>query len=205
MGPSNGYIYIQDSVAGCLDTVYYEIPFAGATNATFLLSQDSGVSPLTVQTINLNTAPGLVNYWIINGDTISNATDTSFTFPGYGNYLITHCIYDPVYGCLFCFEKWVNVFPNPQIEIPNFFTPNYDGVNDFFELSIGQDLEQLHIEIYNRWGNMVYESNAVDFQWDGFAMNGLKCADGVYFWILTYKEVNNPSLLHNQGTVTLMD
>ena len=205
MGPSNGYIYIQDSVAGCLDTVYYEIPFAGATNATFLLSQDSGISPLTVQTTNLNSAPGIFNYWIINGDTISNATDTSFTFPGYGNYLITHCIYDPVYGCLFCFEKWVNVFPNPQIEIPNFFTPNNDGINDFFELSIGQDLEQLHIEIYNRWGNIVYESNAVDFKWDGFAMNGLKCADGVYFWILSYKEVNNPAILQNQGTVTLMD
>ena len=205
MGPSNGYIYIQDSVAGCLDTVYYEIPFAGATNATFLLSQDSGISPLTVQTTNLNSAPGIFNYWIINGDTISYATDTSFTFPGYGNYLITHCIYDPVYGCLFCFEKWVNVFPNPQIEIPNFFTPNNDGINDFFELSIGQDLEQLHIEIYNRWGNIVYESSAVDFQWDGFALNGLKCADGVYFWILSYKEVNNPAILQNQGTVTLMD
>ncbi len=99
----------------------------------------------------------------------------------------------------------MNVLPNPQIEIPNFFTPNNDGTNDFFELSIGQDLEQVYVEIYNRWGTLMYKSNEVDFKWDGFGMNGLKCSDGVYFWILTYKEVNNPTTLKAQGTVTLID
>lgn len=204
MGASNGFIYIVDSVSGCLDTVYYEVPSAGASNANFFLDQDSGISPLTVQTINLNNVPGVIDYWIIDGDTVSNQQDTTFLFPGYGNYLITHCVYDPQYGCVFCSEKWITVLPNPKIEIPNFFTPNDDGVNDFFELSIGQDLEDLYIQVYNRWGTLMFRSNETDFRWDGFGLNGLKASDGVYFWILNYKEVNNDEILNTQGTVTLL-
>lgn len=204
MGASNGFIYLTDSVAGCLDTIYYEVPSAGATNANFFLDQDSGISPLTVQTINLNNAPGIIDYWILDGDTVSNQRDTSFVFPGYGNYLLTHCVFDPQYGCLFCTEKWIIVLPNPKIEIPNFFTPNDDGTNDFFELSVGQDLEEVYVEVYNRWGTLMYKSYETDFRWDGYGLNGLKSSDGVYFWILTYKEVNNDEIMRAQGTVTLM-
>jgi len=76
-----------------------------------------------------------------------------------------HCVYDPVWGCTFCFEKIITVLPNPDISVPNFFTPNFDGNNDYFELAIGQDLEELSIEVYTRWGNLVYrEVNAQTFK-----------------------------------------
>mgnify|MGYP001068374451 CR=1 FL=1 len=205
MPVSNGFIYIQDSVAGCIDTVYYEIPAGGVTNAIFLTSQDSGVSPLTVSTTNIAAAPGLQYTWMINGDTVSFAQDTSFTFGGYGDYLITLCVYDPVFGCQFCSEKWIKVLPNPEFDAPNFFTPNFDGINDYFELVIGQDLEWLEVEIFNRWDQLVFRSNEVDFQWDGRAMNGRACASGVYFWVIRYTEVGNPQVIPAQGTVHLID
>ena len=205
MPPSNGYLYITDSIAGCIDTVYYEIPTAGISNATFLTDLDSGVSPLTIQTTNLNTDPNLTNYWIINGDTISNAIDTSFVFPGYGNYFITHCLYDPTWGCIFCFDKEIIVLPNPDISVPNFFTPNYDGANDFFELAIGQDIDELVIDIYNRWGNLMFHSNEVNFRWDATMPDGGKASDGVYLWTMTYREVNGQQYYTLTGTVTIMD
>ncbi len=141
MPVSNGFIYIEDSITGCLDTLYYEIPSAGLSNAIFLTDQDSGVSPLTVTTNNLVTSMGLQYYWILDGDTVSTAQDTVFTFEGYGEYLITLCVYDSMYGCEFCFDKLIKVLPNPKIEVPNFFTPNFDGTNDFFEPVVAQDLE----------------------------------------------------------------
>ena len=205
MGPSNGFIYLVDSIAGCTDTVYYEIPSAGITNAVFTTDLDSGISPLTITTQNANTDPFIQNLWIINGDTISSAIDTAFTFPQHGEYTITHCVFDPIWGCSFCFSRVITVLPNPDIAVPNFFTPNFDGFNDNFELAIGQDLEELSIEVYTRWGNLVYQSQAIDFAWDGRAPNGLMVADGVYFWTLTYREVNAQTFKTLQGTVTVMD
>lgn len=205
MPVSNGFIYIQDSIAGCIDTVYYEIPAGGVTNAIFLTSQDSGVSPLTVSTTNIAAAPGLQYTWLINGDTVSTAQDTTFTFGSYGDYLITLCVYDPVFGCQFCSEKWIKVLPNPQFDAPNFFTPNFDGINDYFELVVGQDLEWLEVEIFNRWDQLVFRSNEVDFQWDGRALNGRTCAPGVYFWVIRYTEAGNTQIIPAQGTVHLID
>lgn len=204
MPVSNGFIYITDSIAGCLDSVYYEIPAGGLTNAIFLTSQDSGISPLSLSTTNIAAAPGLVYTWSINGDTVSNAQDTTFYFDDYGDYLITLCVYDPIFGCEFCYEKWIKVLPNPVFDAPNFFTPNFDGINDYFELVTGQDLDWLEVEVFSRWGQLVFRSSEVDFQWDGKALNGLNCAPGVYFWVITYKEVNNPSPITAQGTVHLI-
>lgn len=205
MPVSNGFIYITDSIAGCLDSVYYEIPAGGLTNAIFLTSQDSGFSPLSVSTTNIAAAPGLVYTWSINGDTVSNAQDTTFYFDRYGDYLITLCVYDPTFGCEFCFEKWIKVLPNPEFDAPNFFTPNFDGINDYFELVTGQDLEWLEVEVFNRWDQLVFRSNEVDFQWDGRALNGRKCASGVYFWVIRYSEVGNTQTIPVQGTVHLID
>lgn len=202
---SNGFIYILDSIAGCIDTAYYEIPAGGVTNAIFLTSQDSGISPLTVSTTNIAAAAGLQYTWMINGDTVSFAQDTSFTFGGYGDYLITLCVYDPVFGCQFCHEKWIKVLPNPVFESGNFFSPNFDGTNDYFELVTGQDLQWLEIDIYNRWDQLVFRSNEVDFQWDGRALNGQACASGVYFWVVRYAEVGDSTPRQAQGTVHLID
>lgn len=204
MGSSNGFIYITDSISGCLDTVYYEIPTAGAANANFLLDREIGICPLTVQTINLVNNPGIIDYWILDGDTVSSQQDTLFTFSRYGTYVLKHCVYDPKYDCLSCSEKLITVLPNPLIEIPNLFSPNNDGVNDYFKLVVGQDLEAVALEVYNRWGALVFRSNEIDFRWDGNALNGNKCSDGVYFWVLTYKEAYNDEVIHLRGDVTLM-
>ncbi|MDA8819468.1 gliding motility-associated C-terminal domain-containing protein [Schleiferiaceae bacterium] len=204
MPVSNGFIYIQDSIFGCFDTVYYEIPAAGLTSAIFLTSQDSGVSPLSVTTTNMAAAPGLMYYWLMDGDTVSYAEDTTFVFGGYGDYLITLCVLDPEFGCEFCYDKWIKVLPNPKFEAPNFFTPNYDGSNDNFELIVGQDLEHLTVEIYNRWDEMVFRSYEIDFKWDGRALNGLDCSPGVYFWVITYREVGDSNDSQAQGTVHLI-
>jgi gliding motility-associated-like protein len=68
---------------------------------------------------------------------------------------------------------------------PNIFTPNGDGLNDFFEIP-GMPADVCtsafqHIRIYNRWGKEVYSSTAHDFKWDGKNVN-----DGVYYYVIDY-------------------
>ncbi len=66
---------------------------------------------------------------------------------------------------------------------PNAFTPNNDGVNDFFRLSVKEDCEvlQYDFEIYDRWGRLVFEADQVLTEWDG-TYDGQQLKEGVYLW-----------------------
>ncbi|HKR06632.1 MAG TPA: gliding motility-associated C-terminal domain-containing protein [Bacteroidia bacterium] len=68
------------------------------------------------------------------------------------------------------------------IFIPNVFTPNGDGMNDFFPGFPGH--YKLDIEIYNRWGNVIYKGSQTLTGWDGYATNGEWAPDGTYYYVL---------------------
>lgn len=79
----------------------------------------------------------------------------------------------------------------PLINFPNVFTPNGDGNNDFFTAINYKDVAKLNIQVFNRWGMMVYESKSpIDFfenGWDGSDINtGQPCSDGVYFYVARF-------------------
>ncbi len=107
------------------------------------------------------------------------------------NYTLdyTATLYTPCFNLSETKTMQVSVEPpvgevNP---IPNVFTPNGDGQNDFFELSGSNDpcFDEMDITIYNRWGKIVFESTASDFQWNGKNKNdGKDCAEGTYFVII---------------------
>ena len=69
------------------------------------------------------------------------------------------------------------------IEIPNTFTPNNDGYNDFFEIKTSR-IEHYQLQIFNRWGMLIYESTSNPIQWDGYNQSGLQCPDGTYYYVL---------------------
>ena len=88
----------------------------------------------------------------------------------------------------------IQVQPLPNIFIPNAFSPNGDGVNDFFKLDgIGfqrSDTSQFSISIYNRWGQMVYSSNTYGQFWDG-KFNQEQCPSDIYRYVIYIKGINN--------------
>jgi gliding motility-associated-like protein len=71
-----------------------------------------------------------------------------------------------------------------SIYIPNTFTPNRDYKNEKFIIS-AMDLLEFNIEIYNRWGELIYQSNDVNESWDG-TYKGKVVATGTYVWKLIY-------------------
>lgn len=68
----------------------------------------------------------------------------------------------------------------PTITIPNVFTPNGDGVNDYFNIRNLLLYDYRPVVIYNRWGNIVYQSNQYNNDWDGKGVS-----DGVYYGIVS--------------------
>ncbi len=71
------------------------------------------------------------------------------------------------------------------LELPNIFTPNGDGFNDFLNPLLTEGIISLETTIYSRWGNKVFETNNLLIQWDGQDV-----ADGVYFWVATYTDIH---------------
>ena len=65
------------------------------------------------------------------------------------------------------------------VYVPNAFTPNGDGLNDVFQPSISSEVEDYHLLIFDRWGNIVFESRSAASVWDAHADQ-----DGVYVWKL---------------------
>jgi gliding motility-associated-like protein len=71
--------------------------------------------------------------------------------------------------------------------IPNVFTPNNDGKNDFFQVNatnIIDCFDSFEIKVYNRWGEFLFESKEFHFKWDGTNKKGKAMPDGVYFYII---------------------
>ncbi|HAR20320.1 MAG TPA: hypothetical protein DCR46_06625, partial [Cytophagales bacterium] len=54
----------------------------------------------------------------------------------------------------------------PQLHVPSAFSPNDDGLNDMFQV-FGNDIVAFDIKIFNRWGELIYQSNDFNFKWDG--------------------------------------
>lgn len=77
-----------------------------------------------------------------------------------------------------------------NISFPNIFTPNHDGINDYFKTFT--EVSNVDIQIFNRWGNIVFESNNF-LKWNGEYLNSGKiCSKGVYYYIGHYSdECNN--------------
>ncbi|MDG1396141.1 MAG: gliding motility-associated C-terminal domain-containing protein [Flavobacteriales bacterium] len=68
----------------------------------------------------------------------------------------------------------------PSEYFPTAFTPNGDGLNDVFKY-YGNDILAIELQVFDRWGDIVYESNDVDFMWDGSNKeNGYECKLGNY-------------------------
>lgn len=79
-----------------------------------------------------------------------------------------------------------------EIRVNNIFTPNGDGFNDFLTINgiTNSEFSDSKLQVYNRWGNLVYEQTAYQNDWDGTATNGLvingskKLPAGTYFYTL---------------------
>ncbi len=71
----------------------------------------------------------------------------------------------------------------PMVVAPNIFSPNDDNINDHFMISIVSEakIQSFIIQIFDRWGSIVYESNNQDFKWNG-EFNGRPLSQGVYGW-----------------------
>ena len=127
-----------------------------------------------------------------NNASVTSPT-TTHTYTQSGIYSVTHTV-QTQYGCTNSVTHNYTVIVD--IIIPNVFTPNGDGTNDFFVIDGIELLKNCELKIYNRWGRKVYESEDYKNDWDGKGF-----AEGTYYYVFTTPVT---SLKPFHGTVTLL-
>ena len=86
--------------------------------------------------------------------------------------------------------------------VPNVFSPNGDGLNDFFEVTY-VNMDWLEVFVYDRWGKFQYTSMDKNFRWDG-TRNGKALPEGVYYYVINYKLNTSEFPEETKGTVTII-
>ena len=93
-------------------------------------------------------------------------------------------IFEDENGCIVNEEVRINY--DAIIHVPNTFTPDNNGFNDLFFVK-GGNINDFEILIFNRWGEVVFQSSDINEGWNG-TYNGQKCPDGTYVWKITYED-----------------
>jgi gliding motility-associated-like protein len=75
-----------------------------------------------------------------------------------------------------------------KITLPNVFTPNGDGRNDFFFPLFYNLISSYQLNIFNRWGQEIFTSDRIIYGWDGTTSSGTLVPSGTYFWIVNYSD-----------------
>ncbi len=96
----------------------------------------------------------------------------------------------------------IKVIDMTKLDIPNTFTPNNDGINDEFRIGVTGYFKLNGLKIFNRWGQLVFESRDLKLVWNG-NKNGQLLPVATYYWVIEGIDLNG-KLLRQSGSVTLI-
>lgn len=171
-------VYVTDQY-GCVatDEVYINVLPLPAVDA----GPDRKLDWLTQDQV-FGYAAGLDFWW--TPDLYIECTDclAPLIWPDESLWYTLHTIDDN--GCIGEDSVWVEVFF--PIYVPNTFTPNGDGFNDFFR-AYGENIQGFSMEVRNRWGALIFESDDINAVWDGSVDGGDHYAQNdTYIWTVYY-------------------
>lgn len=132
-----------------------------------------------VQFTNLTQEATVFN-WNFGDGRVSTEYEPAHTYTDPGEYFVT-LIATNIYGCHGMAIQGPYIVITPDLFIPNVFSPNDDDINDRFLVEYTGS-QPFTIQVYDRWGVMVYESRNKQQGWNGKDQQGNDVPDGVYYY-----------------------
>ncbi len=198
---TSGCVFTKDSVNFVCPHPYPEANFYMTPPITNVLNTE-------IDFTNLSTGNGLSYLWNFGSGLVpdsSSVQNPTFVYPddtsGTYNVLLT---VTNQYGCVNTINGTVFINSVYLFYIPNSFTPDGDGKNEFFRPEgEGIDLSLYTMQIFNRWGELLYEAPANAQGWNG-TYNGSPVQVDTYVWRIVAKELDTPIIHENYGHVNLI-
>ena len=132
---------------------------------------------------------------------ITNEVEPEYILNSIGNLEVIQYAYNE-FECVDSSSQYLFIDFQHTFWVPNTFTPNNDSDNDLF-FPVCTDVDSYRMQIFNRWGEQVYDQNGEQPKWDGNDKFGIKCSTDSYVYLIDYKTIDN-SMYSSTGVVNLI-
>lgn len=160
------------------------------------------------QAIFKDTSVGnIINWnWNLGNGNISNGKQPAPQIYPYSNVIRdvpVRLIVTNNIGCSDTAIQTIKVVGNCYIAVPNAFTPNGDGLNDYLYPTNAYKAKDLVFKIFNRFGQLMYSTTNWQYKWDG-KFNGQAADPGTYVWMLQYTLIDTKRRVEQKGYTVLL-
>jgi gliding motility-associated-like protein len=195
------FSHIVTDLLGCSDTAYSIIALQPKPEISFQYTLDPVVNG---ELYFINQSTGAIDYsWDFGNGISSSLIEPVIRYDREGNYGIVLTAINQE-GCIDTAVRYYYYMPG--LWMPNAFTPDNNGNNDVFKpVTQRNTLEPYKLLIFNRWGELIFESSDPEKGWDG-KINGEPCPAGRYSYFLQYREgiIESDQILTQRGMVSLI-
>lgn len=196
------YTLLVTDTLGCPKPVYDTVTVKVIPKVIAFAGNDTAV--VRSQPLQLH-ASGATNYQWFPASGLSNANiaDPVVTFSDGPDTISYNVKVSTPEGCFSDDSIKIYIFETqPEVFIPTAFTPNGDGKNDVFRPTVAGMKQFMYLRIYNRWGQLLFNSGRADQGWDG-TLNGTKQESGTYVYTIQAIDYNNKPYF-KRGTFVLI-
>jgi gliding motility-associated-like protein len=199
-------LHVVRTDKGCYDSITEILSVPASPIADFSYNTNNGMNIGAVFNF-INTSSNSTTYfWDFGNNNTSTEEDPSNTYFANGNYTVSlH-----VAGDLGCTDSTVQTIVINTVTteintlIPNAISPNGDNKNDVWKLEFLDLLyPNAHVDIYNEWGQLLFESDGYDIPWDG-TVAGELVPDGTYYYVIDLNNSGDPEEDIFKGTILVL-
>lgn len=210
-GDLDAQLIINNTATGCNQTItdnaFVTLPTGPVAN---FVASPNEISILNGKINFINNTVGATAYSWDFGDLSgnSNLVNPSHTYSTLNetNYTVTLAVVDQ-FGCRDTARSTIIYVDEFLFYVPNTFTPNQDQYNNGFNpvFSGEIDLSSYSLLIFNRWGELIFESHDPKIGWNGkYGVDGNQCQDGTYTWKLSFSPVKVRDRVERVGHVNIL-
>lgn len=180
------YFVSVSNIAGCTDQDSVTVSIFSAPTASFDITIEPGCEGVYVDFLN-TSVDGVDFLWDFNDGVTSDEENPTHQFDYSGSFTVDLTVTNSN-GCessVSQSETTLSFDDYYTINLPNVFTPNGDGDNDTYKVTVpGRVYECVDMTIYNRWGQVMFKSSGNNIQWDGYTTVGQEVPEGTYMYTL---------------------
>ncbi len=197
---SDNYTLTATSPDGCIFTEDFVIESVLLVQAGFIADPTYGTASLTVNLTDMSSNRTDFFYLI---DGIVTPSSESIIFNEYGTYTVTQMAWNNDFACSDTVSVQIIVEPYIEMIIPNIVTPNGDGKNDLFTVTIS-GMSSINVSIYNRWGNLVHQESSPALGLETVSLwDPSDVSLGVYYFVLEAYGLDRKMRIE-QGTIEVL-
>lgn len=205
--PGTYDVTVTNTENGCSTTRIYLDYVTVENDPLAQFDVDNTLIYKTDPTVNIdNTTIGATSYsWNFGDGTQSTATNPSHTFPDASATYEIELTATSAAGCVDVAKVIIQVRDELVFYVPNTFTPDGDQFNNTFVpvFASGFDPQNYDMFIYNRWGELIFETHNPEIGWDG-TYQGKLVKEGIYNWVMKIKDPNSDKKFSFEGHVFMI-